>query len=528
MEGNRDTFISGERYTFELYRTDAGFGLAGAALVQTREVGGSNYAYAFEGLTFREAGVYHFVVKETRGDQAGVTYDASEYHVTIHVAKERNGNTTILAADAVIHKLGNNAEVAADALNFTNTYTISETETVTLSGIKNLVGRPLLANEFAFGLYAGDTLVQSVKNRGDGTFAFAPITYTAADIGAHTYTIREIIPATKAPGMIYDGTAYTVTVTVKDDNAGGLTVSVAAEEVVFTNTYEVKPVSVTLNGTKTLYDVDANEYLDLEDSQFTFELYESNESFADEVDKQVTTNNAAGKFSFDLNYDKAGDYYYVVREHIGEQVGMQYDASRYLVHVRISDDGAGQLLSKVTIVHEGVGGAEDIVFSNRYDALTSSANIVGTKVLKGRDLVDGEFSFELYENDVLVQTVTNLNGKFVFDAIEYTQAGVYTYKVIEHNPAQNGNVHNGVVYDTTEYTVTVTVADVDGTLQATVSHDDQQLVFINELYAEPPVGPPDNPKTGDSFAPELFVSLMVISSFGLAAVLVSKKREDAN
>lgn len=491
LTGDRNAFISGESYTIELYQTGAGFSTDGLTPVQTKTVSGSTYDFGFAGLTFKQEGVYHFVVKEAAGSQAGVVYDVSEYHITVHVVKAQDGNATILSADAVIHKLGNNANVAADALDFTNTYTITGTQEIVLSGIKYLEGRELIAGEFEFGLYEGNSLLQSVKNRTNGTFDFTAIEYTAADIGTHTYTVREIVPATKAVGITYDeNTAYTVVVTVADDKQGGLTVTKtvngeADTAIAFTNTYKAGPTSATITGTKTLYDVDANSYLNLAGGEFTFELYDSVEDFSIHENKRETTNAAGGAFSFTLNYTDPGDYYYILREYIGEADGMEYDASRYLIHVRVSDDHTGQLHAAVFVDHEGIGQTDTIAFGNRYDALASSAAIAGTKVLEGRNLEDNEFFFELYEGTALLQTVANVGGSFAFDAIEYTAEGTYTYTVKEVNPAQSGNIHNGVVYDTTVYTVTVTVTDNNGVLEATVSHNNTQLIFINELEKEP-------------------------------------------
>lgn len=487
LNGNRSAFIDGESYTVELYRTGADFSIDGLTPVQTRTVSGSNYDFDFDGLTFTQEGVYYYVVKEASGNQPGVTYDTAKYNVTIHVVKAVENNTTVLHATATIHKLGSNDNVAEDALNFVNTYTVTGTEQVTISGTKYLEGRELIAGEFAFGLYEGDSLVQSVENRANGMFSFAPITYTAADLGTHTYTVKEIVPTDKLAGVTYDqNTVYTVVVKVTDNGQGGLDVSKtvngsANTPITFTNFYQANPTNITISGSKTLFDVDANTYLTLADGQFTFELYDSQEGFHVQGDKRETSNNASGAFSFTLNYTKAGDYYYILREQIGDQAGVEYDASRYLIHVRVSDEGAGRLHSAMFVQHEGVGATNTILFGNRYDAQASSATISGTKVLEGGNLTDGMFSFELYEGGNRIQTVSNVGGTFSFEPIEYTEEGTYTYTVKEVNPAQMGNVHEGVVYDTAAYTVTVTVVDQNGVLQATVSHNAQQLVFINAM-----------------------------------------------
>ena len=517
MTGDRDSFIAGESYTIELYQTGADFNVSGLTPVQTETVSGTDYDFGFAGLTFKEAGVYYYVVREAAGSQAGVSYDAAEYHVTIHVVKAVDGNATVLRADAVIHKLGENDDVAKDALDFTNTYTITGSEDVTISGIKHLEGRELIAGEFEFGLYEGSALLQSVKNRTNGTFDFAPITYTAADLGTHTYTVREIIPAAGAVGITYDeNTVYTVVVNVTDNGQGGLNVAKTVNgqtdtSIEFTNYYQAGPTSATISGTKTLYDVDADAYLDLTEGRFAFELYNSNANFSEQGDMRATSNGANGAFSFTVNYTTAGDYYYILRERIGDEVGIEYDASRYLIRVRVSDDNAGQLHAATFITHEGIGSTDIITFGNRYDALPGSGTLAGTKVLTGRDIADGEFFFDVFEGNTKVTEGANDGNTIVFEPIEYTAAGEHTYIVKERIPAEAvNNVYKGVTYDTREYTVTVEVKDNgDGTLTATPTYVDGPILFENtytpaQITVELPIEKTVQSLTEQTIGPEGF------------------------
>ena len=523
VTGDRTAIAEGETFTFHLYKTDASFDVAAGEPVVTDTVNSADNAFAFDGLTFKEAGVYYYVVKEADEGRSGVTYDAAEYHVTIHVVKEADrSGATVLRAAATVHKLGTNDDVAADQLNFTNTYTVTGQTEVTLTGTKELTGRELIAGEFAFGLYHGDDLLQSVTNTAGGKFAFAPITYTAEDIGTHTYTVKEIVPAEKLGGVIYDSTVYTVDVTVSDDGQGGLTAAKTVSgngELAFTNTYAASFASAVIRGSKTLYDVDADKNLALTNGQFSFELYESDKDFAQQGSLIGTvTNSADGSFSFTGRYTRTGDYYYILREAIGDAAGVSYDAGRYLIHVVVTDDGAGKLHATVSMVRDGVGSAEVAHFGNRYDPEATTAQISGTKKLTGRDLVDGEFTFYLYENGEKIGEAVNKNGIFTFDAIIYEAPGTYTYTVREHNPATSGNTYKSIIYDTDVETVTVTVVDNSGKLEATVSHTAQQLVFEN-TYEQP-----KTPNTGDNFQLIPVILAMVLSAMGMAAVLVLKKK----
>jgi len=110
----------------------------------------------------------------------------------------------------------------------------------------------------------------------------------------------------------------------------------------------------------------------------------------------------------------------------------------------------------------------------------TSAVIELDKTLTGRDLVDGEFSFELYEGTNKLQTVTNKSGKVTFNAISYTAEGEHTYTVKE----VKGNVP-GITYDTAEKQVTVQVTKDGDNLKATVVYPENK-VFANTYSAPSP------------------------------------------
>ena len=110
----------------------------------------------------------------------------------------------------------------------------------------------------------------------------------------------------------------------------------------------------------------------------------------------------------------------------------------------------------------------------------TKATIELDKALTGRDLKDGEFSFELYEGATKLQTVTNKNGKVTFAPIEYTEEGEHTYTVKE----VAGNTP-GITYDKTDKQVTVKVKKDGDNLKADVAYPDNKT-FSNTYTAPQP------------------------------------------
>ena len=110
----------------------------------------------------------------------------------------------------------------------------------------------------------------------------------------------------------------------------------------------------------------------------------------------------------------------------------------------------------------------------------TKATIELDKTLTGRDLTDGEFSFELYEGANKLQTVTNKNGKVTFAPIEYTEEGEHTYTVKE----VAGNTP-GITYDKTDKQVTVKVKKDGDNLKADVAYPDNKT-FSNTYTAPQP------------------------------------------
>jgi len=183
----------------------------------------ANGLFGFEPVEFVKVGEYVYTVIEVKGDKGGVTYDATVYTVKVTVTDDGNGKLVA-------------AVEGGDAINFNNLYSASGV-TVTLSGIKNLVGKELAEGMFSFNLKDKDgNVLQTVTNKADGVIDFTAMEFDKA--GEYVYTVTEVIGTES--GMSYDETVYTVKVTVTDDGNGKLVadVTVSGDGVIeFNNEY---------------------------------------------------------------------------------------------------------------------------------------------------------------------------------------------------------------------------------------------------------------------------------------------------
>ena len=276
-----------------------------------------------------------------------------------------------------------------------------------------------------------------------------------ASIGGLLNTAYQLVE-TKAPeGYELDATP----IDVKAEDFG--TTKTALKTV--TNKKTVKeptPTSAVIELDKTLTG------RDLVDGEFSFELYEG-------TNKLQTVTNKSGKVTFEsLSYTAEGEHTYTVKEVKGDNATIAYDASEKQVTVKVTRDGDAL---KAEVVYP-----ESKTFTNAFTPNATTATIELTKELTGRDLVDGEFSFELYEGANKLQTVTNKAGKVSFDAISYTAEGEHTYTVKEVK-----GTTPGITYDTAEKQVTVKVTKDGDNLKATVVYPESKA-FANTYSAPSP------------------------------------------
>ena len=396
-------------------------------------------AIDFGKITYNKPGEYTYEVREVKGKLGGITYsdNVATFKVTVTVRA-----TGELKAD--VEKISGKTE-------FKNTYSVKPVEDQ-ITATKVLTGRDLKEGEFSFELVEGDKVVAKGTNAADGTIAMDKITYDKP--GTHTYTLREKLPneAGLSNGITYDKTNYTIKTSVIDNGDGTLKVThtlEGPETARFENKYNTAPnkssVTDQITATKSLTG------RDLKDGEFSFELVEGNDVVA------RGTNAADGTITMNkITYTEAGAHTYTLREVKGDaDNGITYSTAEYTIVTTVTDDGNGKLA-----VEHKLQGDEPAAFENAYNVTPVSSSvtdqITATKVLTGRDLKDGEFSFELVEgNDVVVTGKNDAGGKIVMDKITYDKPGEHTYILREVKGAEG----NGITYDDKTYTVVTTITD---------------------------------------------------------------------
>ena len=412
----------------------------------------------FSEISYSTAGVYNYTITEKVGNKLGVTYDKTEHPATVEV--KDNGSGQLVAT------------VTSETPVFVNDYK-AEPAQATIKAKKVLKGKALEADAYIFELKEGSDLVATAKNTASGEVVFN-VTFSAA--GDYAYTITEKAGDDKT--ITYDQNAYEVFVTVADDGKGQLvaTVEDADTERVFTNTYTT-PVptatSATLEFTKELTG------RTLVDGEFQFELYKDGQ-------KIDTKTNQGGKVTFNaINYDAEGVHTYTVKEVNAGATGITYDTEKTAV-VKVTKDAATNTLKAAVEYPAGS------VFKNSFKAPAVEATIEATKKLEGKELTADAYTFELKEKGAVVATAKNTaEGKVAF-VRSFEEAGTYTYTLVE-----KVGTEEGIEYDKTEHTVTVTVvADDQGLLTAKVSYANGKEVVFTNKYTVPTPTPEPNPTPG--------------------------------
>lgn len=443
-------------FTFDVYEGNlTAEQLAGAKPVRTA-TNGADGSVNFDAFSYAKPGTHEYTIVERKGDLAYVTYDAAVHHAVVTIAD--NAGTL-------------QASVAYDGTNvtkpsFTNTYEAQATDSGAIALTKSVDvhdgSYQLKAGDFAFELVGSDgSVIQTQKNDAHGKVAFDKLTFDHA--GTFTYTVREVQPTGDAPGVpgvTYTGKTYTLTYVVKDNNDGKLAVEsstakpskgtengVTPNTMTFANSYQPGATSYQISGIKVLENTDSATMRTPADGEFTFALIDA--ATGQEIDR---TTNAGIAFTFKaISYTATGSHTYQVKEVAGQDGTITYSDAVLDVTVSVTDDGSGQLTATANKT------AADLTFTNIYTPTATTATITGTKALTGRDLAEGEFSFDLKDADGnVVQTVQNgADGTFGFAPLQLDKVGTYVYTVSE----RAGATANGVTYDTTVFTATVTVTE---------------------------------------------------------------------
>ena len=429
-------------------------------------------------IEYTKAGTHAYTLREVKGGTTskGITYSDAKY--TIETTITDNGDGT-LSATHVLKDVK-----VAEFKNFYNVTPKSSSVTEQITADKVLDGRDLKAGEFRFELVEGNNVVATGTNNADGKIVMDPVTYTAA--GEHTYILRETKAGTTENGITYSTAEYTIVTTVKDNNDGTLSVEHKLQNVdkaTFENAYTVTPKSFSVTDQITATKVLTGR--DLKEGEFSFELVEGNDVVA------TGKNDARGKIKMSpIEYTAAGEHTYTLREVKGDAGnGITYDGKTYTIETTITDKGDGTLEAKHVLKGDG-----EAKFSNSYKPnpgeFSVTDQITATKSLTGRDLKDGEFSFELVEGEdedaKVVATGTNAaDGKITMNAVKYTEAGKHAYTLRE---IKGGTTSKGITYSDAKYTIETTITDNgDGTLKAEHVLKDATAATFKNTYSVAPL-----------------------------------------
>lgn len=478
---------------------------------------------------------YSYVVSETAGGNAdeGYTNDAAEYTVTI--ATEHDPATAALTVTtkvsdganekAYVYTTGTDPDEAAE-VSFVNRYgssgTLGGDGNVKIDASKQLTGRDQNAGEFSFVVEDKDgNKVSSGKNAADGTVEFEPIHYTSesleqavaddlavktADAGGKItyelqYKVSEV--TSNLPGVVSGNvTFFNVVVKLVDDGDGVFDITVeypaGMNELPFENTY-TSTAPFTPSGSKRL---DGGASVSIVDGKFTFTI--SGEEEAPLPDVTSVKNDAVGDVRFgeitftqdhldgvtpDENGARTKTFTYHVTES-GAAPGITNDAQvTKTFKLTVTDDGQGRM--RVESDHQGA----QFEFTNTYSTTPKESSLTGeggftlTKTLDGRDLVDGEFEFDLVDvasGKVVAKGENDESGNVKMGAVTFEEPGTHQYRLVEVNP----NESDGITYDASSYDVSAVATDVDfdGVLEIVWSVADAEgtdLKFVNSYKAAP-------------------------------------------
>lgn len=526
-------------YSIEQMLDDVDNGLAASSVVE----GKNTFTYTYK------------VTEDTTNLDDGVNaIDTAGFQITVTVTDNGDGTLGI----AVAYPDG------GDGLTFRNTYGESQTgqATLNINGTKTLDvqsgnNAPSIEGKYTFTLTGSEgapmPATTEAHNDDAGNVAFGDITFTmenvfgdtgSKDAAANaegdgteeavstqsatrtkefTYTVTE---SGSVPGVDNDAEASkTFKVTVTDNGDGSLSVvSNPAQGALFafTNTYSVEPEESSPTGeggiaiTKNLTGRNLNE------GEFTFEL-------VDQSGATVATgkNDASGNVELGtVKFTEPGTFTYIIREAKGSLGGVNYDAAEYKATAGVTDNGDGTLAVTWSFATAAGEPASAIEFNNTYTAAPTSVLLGGTKVLDGRALAEGEFTFVLNDADGNeLQTVTNnAQGGFCFDQITYDAAGTYEYTISE----VKGDAE-GVTYDDATIAVKVVVTDNGkGALEVTeLTYDGRtELPVFTNTYVKPVEPPKDDSglmQTGDFTS--TFVGVIAgLGALSVAVGLAARKR----
>lgn len=506
---------------------------------------------AFSGITYTTEQLNRDVAAGLASVVRGADEDVYTYQYNVsEVDREGDGVVPEQDTQAITVTVGDTHTGELDAavtypeggMVFRNAYGAGEggTRTLAFSGTKVLRvesgnNRPDIAGKYNFTLTGSEGApmpkVTEATNGASGDISFGDITYTMENVfGApaeaapeategeqpaaaedepmatsevrtkeFTYKISE---TGSVAGVTNDPVdTRTITVTVTDNGDGTLSVDKRAEsdatDFTFTNTYSVDPVDSTPTGkggftiTKTL------EGRDLREGEFEFALVSQAEGMPAVV---TAANDASGSVAFPaISFTEPGTYEYGLVEVPGDLGGVTYDETAYGITATVTDNGDGTLAVAWSATADGrpLEGSQ-ISFANSYKAKGTSLSFAASKLLSGRDIVEGEFAFELLEDGKVIDIAKNEapdatgTAWIYFDEVSYDEPGEHDYTIREVKGSATG-----VTYDETEYTYQVVVTDPGtGGLAVEWKEGPSGAPVFRNAYAKPADPKPDTGASG--------------------------------
>lgn len=505
-----------------------------------------------KGLAIKEQNtyIYNYTVEEMK-PATGVQSVRSSFTIQVQVTDQGDGTLAI----EVIYPEG------TTALDFVNVYGQNAKASIDMKGTKVLQANsganlPDITGKYQFTITGSEGApmpsITTVSNDASGNVDFGLIEYTMENVFGNveettedtqevdastrsktfTYTISE---SGAVAGVTNDTTAKTVTVTVTDNGDGTLSVvstPTQGPKFTFVNVYQTTTVtSSPTDGTVSIQK--ELEGQNLEAGQFTFQMKDTAGNIVSEA-----TNDADGNVVFaPITFDKAGTYQYSISEFNTGVLGMNYDTSVYNAVAIVTDQGDGTLKVEWTVTKDQKA-VDSIVFKNTY-APISSANVQfgAIKKLEGKELSDGQFTFELKDEEgkVVSKATNNEKGMINFEPIDFDKAGNYSYTISEDNDGQEG-----IQYDESIYDIVIHVEDdqkghiVVTTCDITKDGEAQEAIIFTNAYQEneqPGNGGQEDPgqnKDGSDTAANtgagLFISLIGSAVSLMVLLLVWRKR----
>lgn len=504
------------------------------------------------GLAIKEQNtyIYNYTVEEMT-PPTGVQSVRSSFTIQVQVTDQGDGTLAI----EVIYPEG------TTSLDFVNVYGQNAKASIDMKGTKVLQANsganlPDITGKYQFTITGSEGApmpsITTVSNDASGNVDFGLIEYTMENVFGNveettedtqevdastrsktfTYTISE---SGAVAGVTNDTTVKTVTVTVTDNGDGTLSVvstPTQGPKFIFVNVYQTTTVtSSPTDGTVSIQKELKGQ--NLEAGQFTFQMKDTAGNIVSEA-----TNDADGNVVFaPITFDKAGTYQYSISEFNTGVLGMNYDTSVYNAVAIVTDQGDGTLKVEWTVTKDQKA-VDSIVFKNTY-APISSANVQlgAIKKLEGKELSDGQFTFELKdeEGNVVSKVTNNEKGMINFEPIDFDKAGNYSYTISEVNDGQED-----IQYDESIYDIVIHVEDdqkghiVVTTCDITKDGEAQEAIIFTNAYQEneqPGNGGQEDPgqntdgsDTAAKTGAGLFISLIgsAVSLMGL--LLVWRKR----